>query len=315
MTIETRPYGQTGDEVTVIGLGGGGLYKLSFTEGVATVRRALELGVTYFDTSPEYGGGMSQAILGDALEGRLEKYLLATKLGRLGTPARYRSYDAVRAQLDENLRLLGRNSVDVLQIHHVDMPVWWTDTPPPEERTRLDPDYDFAGAPVMQVLRGAKEEGLCRYIGPTENSFEAVARILPTVDFDMCLPTRSYDILQRGARRDVLPLARAKNVTVVLGGIFRVLRIFENTTEWLASPPSGTTPELRDRVERLYAVQRESGLSVVELTIRYLLADRDVTAILVGASTPAEIEESVPAAEKGRLPGDLHQTLEEMGTL
>ena len=71
MALEKRPYGQTGDRVTVIGLGGAGLYKHSFTEGVATVQRALELGVTYYDTSPEYGGGMSQAILGDAPEGAL----------------------------------------------------------------------------------------------------------------------------------------------------------------------------------------------------------------------------------------------------
>lgn len=140
MALETRAFGQQGDRVTAIGLGGAGLYGHSFTDGVATVRRALELGVTYFDTSPEYGGGMSQAILGDALKGRSEKYMLATKLGRMGTPARYRSYDALRAQLDENLRLLGRDSVDVLQIHHVDMPAWWTDTPPPQEsphRSRL----------------------------------------------------------------------------------------------------------------------------------------------------------------------------------
>ena len=54
-TLETRPYGKTGEQVSVLGLGGGSLAKHSHDEGVATVRRALELGISYFDTSPLYG--------------------------------------------------------------------------------------------------------------------------------------------------------------------------------------------------------------------------------------------------------------------
>ena len=238
---------------------------------------------------------------------------MATKLGRLGTPARYRSYDAMRAQLDENLRLLGRDSVDTLQIHHVNMHFWWTDTPPPGEGIPLNPDYDFQGAPVMQVLRDAREEGLCRFIGPTENSFEAVAHVLRNVDVDMCLPTRSYDILNRGARREAFPIAQARNVTVVLGGILYGGRVAKTDPEWLTPSPPWLTPELQHGMERLYAVSRESGLTPLELMIRYLLADRDFATVLVGASNPAEIEESVAAAEKGPLPTDLHQTLEELG--
>ena len=111
------PYGQKGDKVSVIGLGGACLDQYSFMDGVATVRRALELGVTYFDTSPSYGRGMSQGILGEALEGRTEKYLLATKIGNLAAPPRFRSNDALRTQLEENLRLLRRDSVDTLQVH------------------------------------------------------------------------------------------------------------------------------------------------------------------------------------------------------
>jgi predicted aldo/keto reductase-like oxidoreductase len=74
-TIESRPYGSTGERVTILGLGCGALAKHSFAQGVATVRRALELGITYFDTSPFYCDGASQAILGETLDGRSEKYL------------------------------------------------------------------------------------------------------------------------------------------------------------------------------------------------------------------------------------------------
>ena len=295
MPLETRPYGQTGEKVTVIGLGGVYLNKHSFNDGVATVHRALELGVRYFDTSPAYGSGMSQAIVGEGLDGRSEEYVLATKLN-MRVPARSRSYDALRAQLDENLRLLRRDRVDTLQVHESDQHPWWTDTPPNERGKPLGPDYDYSGSPVMRVLRDAKAEGLCRFTGITGNGADGVARALGNVDVDICLTAFSYDILRRRARRELIPLAKAKNVTVVLGAIVRLPR------------------DMPEQLERLYAVQRESGISVLELTIRYLLADRDVTAILVGAAKPAEIEESVGAAEKGPLPADLHHTLEEMGT-
>ncbi len=65
--IERRPYGRTDEHVSVVVLGGGSLDKHSFADGVATVRRALELGVSYFDTSPYYGSGLSQGIYGVAL--------------------------------------------------------------------------------------------------------------------------------------------------------------------------------------------------------------------------------------------------------
>ena len=86
-TLERRPYGRTGEQVTVIGLGGGYLDKHSLAHGIATVHRALELGINYFDTAPVYGQGASQVILGNALEGRTEPYLLATKIGFLAEPA------------------------------------------------------------------------------------------------------------------------------------------------------------------------------------------------------------------------------------
>ena len=294
MALETRSYGQTGDKVSVIGLGGTSLSKHSFNDGVATVHRALELGVTYFDTSPAYGRGMNQAILGHALEGRPEAYLVATKLN-MRTPARFRSYDAMRAQLDENLTLLRRDGVDTLQVHESDHQTWWTDTPPDDRRKPLDPDYDFAGAPVMKVLRDAKAEGLCRFTGVTGNTADGVGLALANVDVDVCLTAFNYDILRRRSRRELIPLAKAKNANVLLGAVIRLPR------------------DMPEQLERLRAVAQESGISVLELTLRYLLADRDVTAILVGASTPAEIEESVGAAEKGPLPSDLQETLEEMG--
>ena len=90
-TLEQRPFGRTGENVSVIDLGGAALYKHSYEQGVETVKHALDLGISYFDTSPLYGRGgpdgqwisqgESQRIVGEGLEGTTKPHLLATKIG------------------------------------------------------------------------------------------------------------------------------------------------------------------------------------------------------------------------------------------
>ena len=310
-TIETRPYGKTGERVTVVGLGGSPLNERSYADGVATVRRALELGVTYFDTSPGYGYGVSQAIYGEALQGRSEEYILATKLRGFKTIARYRSLEALRTQLEENLRVLRRDSVDTLQVHEADYPCWWSEGA--TGRVQPEDDFDFDNAPVMQVLREAKAEGLCRFIGITGNSVDSVAHVLRHVEVDTCLPAFNYDLIRRGTRRQALPVAVEKGVTLILGGAFHNGQLTEVHPEWLSSPPDSWTSEVLNRFERLYALQKDCGLSLVNMAVRFLMANPAVTTILIGAATPAEIEESVTAAQAAPLPADLHQALEELG--
>ena len=87
--MEIRDYGTTGAKATALGLGGAFLTHHSFADGVATVRKALDLGITYFDTSPMYCQGASQAVLGEALDGVDGDFLLATKLGYFTEPSRF----------------------------------------------------------------------------------------------------------------------------------------------------------------------------------------------------------------------------------
>ncbi|MAE28548.1 MAG: hypothetical protein CMJ87_06130 [Planctomycetes bacterium] len=311
--LEQRPYGGTGEQVTVVGLGGVGLPRVSFADGVATVHRALELGITYLDTAPLYGHGVAQAILGEALVGRREPYLLATKLGHLAQPRRFRSPQALCTQFEENLRLLRRDSVDVLKVHEADLHCWWSDDP--SDSRLLDPatEYDFANAPIIQVLQEEKAQGRCRFVGITGNTPDRLARILPAVEVDTCLTAFNYGVIHRGARRQLLPVARERGVAVILGGVFQQGRLVVVRPEWLHTPPSWMTPEVQSRVARLSALQQQSQLSLVALTLRYLVADPGIATILVGAATPAEIEASVAAVQAGPLPSDLHQAVEALG--
>lgn len=311
--METRPFGSTGERVTVIGLGGAPLNQQSHADGVATARRALDLGITYFDTSPGYGAGDSQVILGEALAGDQRRRLLATKLGHLSRTEDFRSVRALRAQLDDNLRMLRCERVDTLQVHEADWSCWWTDGVQKGELIRDDIEYDFSGAPVMQVLRQAKREGRCRFVGITGNNAAQMARILRAVDVDTFLVAFNYDLLWRRARRVAIPLATEKGVAMIVGGVFRYGELAREHPEWRQSPPAWCTPAVQARLDSLSRIRRQSTLSLVTLTIRYLLADPDLSTILVGAASPEELNESVRAAASGPLPPDLHAVVEGLG--
>ena len=317
--LEQRPFGQDGEQVTAVSLGGCGLPRVSFADGVATVHRALELGINYFDTAPLYSRGVAQAILGVALEGRPAPHLVSTKLGHLAQPSRYRSPDALHTQLEENLRVLRRESVDVLLIHEADYHYWWSDEPSDSLFVDLETEPDVANAPVMQVLREAKAAGRCRYVGITGNNPDHLAHILRAAgeaEVDVCLSALAYGLIDRHIRGQLLPVAGELGTAIALGGVFRRGQLVTIRPEWLQTPPiwpSGMTPEEQHRVARLVALQKDSQLSLVTLTLRYLVADPSIATTLVGAATPAEIEESVAAVQAGPLAPDLHREVEALG--
>jgi D-threo-aldose 1-dehydrogenase len=166
----------------------------------------------------------------------------------------------------------------------------------------------------LDVLREARAEGRCRYIGITANDSDKLAQVLRRVDVDTCLSAFGFDMLRRGTRRDVMPVARKAGVAMILGGVLSGLHDTAVHPEWLTTPPPWMTPELRVGFERLYRVQSQCGLSLIEMTLRYLIADRDVSTVVVGAARPAEIEESVEAAANGPLPAEIHDSIEALGT-
>jgi aryl-alcohol dehydrogenase-like predicted oxidoreductase len=310
--MEERPYGSTGEKATILGLGGAFLTARSFADGVATVRRAVDLGITYFDTSPMYCNGASQAVLGEALDGKTAGLLLATKLGYFAQPSRFHSREALITQFEENLRLLRREQVDTLQLHEADFHHWWSsDT---KHRGRIDPDleYDFDDAPALRTARELKAEGRCRFIGISGNTADNMRRVLQNTTVDTLLLAFNYDLIRRGARA-VLPVAREKGTTALIGAIFQ-RGLSRTRPEILESPPSWMTPDLQERYRRIFEIQSSSGMSLATLGTRFMAGQPEMDTIIIGAATPDEIEECVRAAEEGPLPRDLLDQIEALGT-
>lgn len=309
--MEHRPYGQTGEKTSIIGLGGAYLTASSFADGVATVHKALDLGVTYFDTSPMYCSGASQAVLGEALKDKKDGYLLATKLGYFANPLRFHSPEALTTQFEENLRLLRRQNVDTLQLHEADFHHWWsTDT---THTGRLNPDmeYSFNDAPALQTLRQLQTEERCRFIGISGNTADNMSRVLSHVDVNTFLLAFNYDLIRRGARK-ALGIAKEKNCVGMIGAIFARGLAVPNPN-LLESPPNWMTPDLMERYKKIFALQAESGMSLATLGVRFMVGNPEMDTIIIGAKTPAEIEECVQATEQGPLPDDLVQQIESLG--
>ena len=316
MSLPTRPYGDTGERVSAIGLGGAFSRMptpAAFTAAVATIERAVELGVTYFDTSPMYARGASQVAFGLALEQVDTPVMIATKLGYFAEPAGFRSVEALQAQLHENLRMLRRPAVDTLQLHESDMWMWWRDGSGPVGRIDPDEPLDLDAAPAIDVLRRARDEGLCRFIGITGNGAAPIGRLTRDLDVDTNLIAFNYSLVGQDARSLVLPHARRRGNALMVGGIFA--RLMQLGPDWQANPPDWLDLVTARRWQSVSKLRSESGLSLATLTIRYLLADDWISCILVGASNPAEIEEAVAAAEDGPLPGELHEAIEAAGRI
>ena len=290
------------------------LDRSSREDGVATVRRAVELGIRYFDTSPGYCGNDSQLIMGEGLAGAPDDVMLATKLGYFDTQADYRSEDALKRQVEDNLRRLRRDSVDVLQVHEANWESWWKDGVLTRgQRIADDERYRFADAPVMRVLRWARDQGLCRYIGITGNVARQISRVLAAVDVDTFLVAFNYDLIVRSAEIEAFPLAREKHVALILGAIFYGGRLIRPHDEWLTDPPDWMTPDVQEKFTRLYRIQNDARIPLVEMAVRFALTQADTSVVLVGCATPGEIEQSVEAASAGDLPDDVQRQIVELG--
>ena len=316
--IAKRRLGRTDLQVTELGLGGV-FVRTAVTapgEGVRVVQRALELGVNYLDTAPLYGD--SQQVLGEALQDVTAPYLLGAKCGRWDwETGPYRSLDAFKRQFEQTLRDLRRDEVDILYIHEADWAPYWTDMSVPRTTQFLEPDaeYDFDGAPVAVFLRWVKDQRRARFLGISGNNAHLLAKVLREMEtpIDVVLTAFQYSLLWRNAPHELFPLAAELDVGVVLGAPLQQGRLAQAYPEWVRNPPDWMDEDLRARYERLYAIHAETGLSLAELAIRFLLRDRRFASVIPGAASIEQIEENVRCATAGPLPDELHARLDALG--
>jgi aryl-alcohol dehydrogenase-like predicted oxidoreductase len=285
----------------------GGLFVSSMgaerEEGIGAIRRALELGITYVDTAPGYRN--SEEIVGSALDSVHSPCIVSTKLGGRPQPFDPRDKKKLRQSVEESLRLLHRDHIDIIMIHEPDRPGqydWFT-------------DWERFHGPVTELLGELKTEGIISYSGIGGTTAFTLPLIIATGEYDVVLTAFNYSILWQEALISVLPEARKQQMGIVVGSPLQqgaLARPYEEEVEhgarWL-SPPR------RAQFKRLYAFTKETGIPLAELALRFVISNPDISTTLTGARSVAEVEQNVSAVEKGPLSQDILDEITEIASM
>ena len=276
-TIPRRPFGKTGLVVSALGFGGApiGFAVPDRQSGfVQLVRRALEGGITFFDTAPDYR--RSEELLGEALADRRSEVVLATKCGRLQTPNgggwdvhEDWSRAGVLRTIEASLRRLRTDYLDLVQLHSPPLSVL-------EE-----------GAAIQGLVQ-AREAGLVRHLGISADG-DVARRAIELSVFETLQV--SYSILEQEPGRDVLPAAAGLGIGIIV-------------KQPLANgiPTKRERPEHADWVPKWEAARRMDWTAADEtggrlaLALRWLLADPAVGTAIVGTTRPEHIDANVAAS-------------------
>ena len=205
--VPHRPLGKTGALVSSLGVGGYHLGSIKEEkESTELVARALDAGINFFDNCWEYHDGVSEERLGAALKGKRDKAFVMTKVCTHG-----RGKDVAMKQLEESLRRLQTDHVDLWQIHEV---VYWN-----------DPEMIFAPNGAAEALLAAKQQGKVRFVGFTGHKNPAIHLKMLAHDFPfdtVQMPLNALDATFRSFQQQVLPEAKKRGVAVLgmksLGG-------------------------------------------------------------------------------------------------
>lgn len=280
---------------------GGDWGSLEEQENIDAMRRALDLGITFFDTAQAYGFGASEQLLGKALgpalEERRDEIVIATKGGlrqegdgmvRDSSPA------FLRQGVEESLGHLGVDHIDLYQVH-------WPDPDTPFEET--------AGA-----LEELVQEGKIRHAGVSNYGVEELRAFSERRPVETLQPP--YHLFRRDIEEDVLPWCREHDVGVLVYSPLAhglLTGKFDEDTEfdeddWRGESDLFSGDAFRRNLETVQALERlaeERGHSVAELAVAWTLANPAVDVAIVGARRPGHIEGTATAADIELSDGDL----------
>jgi aryl-alcohol dehydrogenase-like predicted oxidoreductase len=286
--------GKTNLRVSVAGLGTGGFSRLGLKAGktedeaARLIHEARDLGINFIDTAQSYG---TEGVVGKALKTiPRDQVVIATKAQFRGKP--FAPPETVVAALDNSLRLMGTDYVDVFNLHGVE----------------LD-EYDYALETIAPALLKEKEKGKIRHIGITEN---------PINDFTNAMLKRAvndpvwevymvgFHMMHQGARQNVFPVTRAKGIGTLL--MFAVRSIFADPPrvkrEMKALADQGLVEKwLGESDDPLGFLVHEGGAAnMIEAAYRYARHEPGVDVVLFGTSDAAHLRSNVAALEKPPLP-------------
>ncbi|GJM95669.1 hypothetical protein PR202_ga12439 [Eleusine coracana subsp. coracana] len=281
--MELRELGLTGLRVSTVGFGASPLGHVfgdvPRDTARAAVRRALDLGINFFDTSPYYGGTVSESVLGDCLRHAAvprDRIVVATKCGRYKEGFDF-SAERVTRSVDESLVRLGLDYVDILHCHDI-------------EFTNLDQIVNE----TIPALQKIKKSGKARFIGITGlplNIYTYVLDRVPPGSIDVILSYCHFGINDTSLI-DLLPYLKSKGIGVISASPLAMGLLTDNgPPEWHPAPE-----ELKLACRAAADHCRKKGKSITKLAMQYSLMNNGISTVLVGMNSADQVEENVAAA-------------------
>ena len=271
--MQTRPLGSTGLDVPILAFGASSLgaefRAITLDEALGSVRAALDCGLSLIDTSPFYGRGMSEVLLGVALQSiPRHDYLLCTKLGRYDLAHFDFSAKRVAESIDVSLHRLRTDHLDIVLCHDI-------------EFVPLQQIVDE----TLPALQRAREAGKVRFIGFSGYPQQIFRFICDQADVDCVLNYNQYTLQNTRFADETIPYLAAKGIGVMNAGPFSARLLTDAPLPaWLKEPE-----EVKAAARQAAEFCRARGSSIAKLALQFSLANPAIATTVAGSANPANI--------------------------
>ena len=292
-----------------------GLFKsVEVSDSDQLIHTALDNGMNYFDTAPLYGHGLAEERLGRILKTVTKPFVLETKVGRVLNwvekadpvpwfpdadphmqPVFDYSADGIKRSLDESLKRLGVDHIDIALMHEAENHI---------------PQAINTAYPVLADL---KRQGIIKAVGIGINFCDAAVEIMKNVDLDIVLLAGRYTLLDQSAQNKLLPYALERKVDITIGGVFN--------SGVLADPKPGATfeylpasAEIIKKAQDIGAFLKKLGIPLTAAALQFPLRHPAVTSVLTGSRNSRELLANMTDFDL-ELPEDIWNQLEDAGLI
>jgi aryl-alcohol dehydrogenase-like predicted oxidoreductase len=272
--MERRPLGKTGLTLPILSFGASSLgqefRQVDVNEALRSVHVALDAGMDFIDTSPYYGRGMSEVLLGVALRDvPRDRYLLCTKLGRYAPRHFDFSAKRVAESVDVSLERMKVDHLDIILCHDIEFV---------DMRQIVDE--------TLPALRKVQKQGKVRFVGVSGYPMKMFRYVLDRTDLDVILSYNHYT-LQNTMLADLVPYLKQKGVGVMNAAPFSA-RLLTN-----APLPSWhkATPQVRDVARKAAEHCQKRGSDIAKLALQFSIRNPDMTTCVTGSASPQRIAE------------------------
>ncbi|MEW6157398.1 MAG: aldo/keto reductase [Verrucomicrobiota bacterium] len=280
--MQQRVLGKTGLHLPVLSFGASSLGQefrsVSLEEAIRSVHVALDCGLNFIDTSPFYGRGTSEVLLGFALrEIPRERFLIGTKLGRYDLHHFDFSARRVIESVDVSLHRLGVDYLDICLCHDI-------------EFVEMQQIVDE----TLPALRKVRDQGKVRFIGISGYPMKLFKFVLDQTDLDVILSYNQYTLQNTRLADELIPYLKPRQIGIMNAGPFSA-RLLTNAPlpKWLKEPA-----EVKAAARRAAEHCSRQGVDIAQLALQFSVANPDITTTIAGSANPENIRRWAEWVEK-----------------